>query len=87
MFRLIRELGKSVQFHNKTHSHPARERRDDVVATPFCPSQRRRRYVSNETPNDVSVVRLPDVIKERGDNVSRVRNNDITLVRLHDVSD
>ena len=29
---------------------------EDVVATFFCPSQRRRKYVSNETPNDVSVV-------------------------------
>ena len=74
--------------------HLARGGHEDVVATSFCPSQRRRRYVSNETPNDVSVkrrqdvpvVRLQDVIKERCDNVSRVRNNQVPLVRLHDVS-
>ena len=59
---------------------------EDVVATFFCPSQRRRKYVSNETPNDVSMVRLHDVIRERWDNVSRVRNNDVPLVRLRKVS-
>ena len=75
-------------------THPARGRCEDVVATSFCPFQQRRRYVSNETPNDVSVerrqdisvVRLHDVFKECRDNVSMVRNNDTPLVRLHGVS-
>ena len=31
---------------------------------------------------DNSVVRLPDVIKERSDNVSRAHNNDVPLARL-----
>ena len=74
--------------------HLARGGHEHVVATSFCPSQRRRRYVSNETFNDVSVerrqdvpvVRLQDVIKERCDNVSRVRNNQVPLARLHYVS-
>ena len=78
-----------------TNTRPARRRRDDVVATSFSPSKQRRRYVSDETPNDVSmerrqdvlVVRLQDVIKKCRDNVSRVRNNDVPLVRLHNVSD
>ena len=46
--------------------------------------------VSNETPNDisvvchqdVSVVGLHGVIKERSDNVSRVHNNDVPLVNV-----
>ena len=42
-------------------SHPATRRRSDVVTTSLCTSQWRRRYVSNETPSDVSVVRLYDV--------------------------
>ena len=75
-------------------SQPAKGRRDDIIATFFCPSQRHHKYVSNETPNNasvgsrkgVSVVRLPDVIKERCDNVSRVLNNSLPLVRLHKVS-
>ena len=36
-------------------------RQQDVVTTSLCTSQWRRRYVSNETPNDFSVVRLHDV--------------------------
>ena len=39
-------------------SHSARGRRDDFVATTFCPSQRRRRYVSNETLSGTSPRRL-----------------------------
>ena len=39
-----------------------------------------------ERRQDVSVVRLPDVIKERRDNVLRVPNNNAPLVRLHNVS-
>ena len=37
-------------------SHPATERRGDVVTTSLCASQRRRRYVSNETPKSYAKV-------------------------------
>ena len=65
-------------------------RRSDVSLT----SQWRRRYVSNETPNDVSmercqdvsVVRLYDVLLERHNDVSKGRNNDASPLRLQDVS-
>ena len=74
-------------------THLARRPRDKVVATFLCSSHRRRRYISNETPNasaerhqDVSVVRLHDVMKERRDNVSRVHYSDVLLEHIHDVS-
>ena len=99
-YRFSSVIVVSGQNHNTigrfvSTTHPARGRRDDVVATYFCLPQQRGMYVSNETPNDVqvkrrqvvSVVRLQDVIKERRDNVSRVCNSDIPLARLHDVSD
>ena len=74
-------------------SHPVLRRRGDVAATSLCTSQRHRRYVSNETPNDVSmerrqdvsVVRLHDVLLERHNNVSKGRNNNAPSSRLHDV--
>ena len=74
--------------------HPATRHRRNVVTTSLCTSQRRRRYVSNETPNDVSmerhqdvsVVRLRDILLERRDDVSRGRNNEALSVRLHDFS-
>ena len=74
--------------------HPATRRRGDVVTTSLYTSQWRRRYVSNETPNDVSVerrqvasvVRLHDVLLEHRDNVLRGLNNDVPSARLHDVS-
>ena len=75
-------------------SHPALRRCGDVAATSLCTSQWRRRYVSNETPNDVSmerrqdvsVVRLHDVLLERHNDISKGRNNDAPSLRLHDVS-
>ena len=75
-------------------SHLATRRRGDVVTTSLCTSQRRLRYVSNETPNvasverrqDVLVVRLYGVLLVCHDDVSRERNDDVTSVRLHDVS-
>ena len=62
--------------------------------TSLCTSQRRRRYVSNESPNDVSVercqdvsvVRLHNVLLVCCDDVSRRRNNDVPSVRLDNVS-
>ena len=62
-------------------------------ATRSRTAQRRRRYASNETPNDVSVerrqdvsvVRLHDVLLVCRDHVSRGRNDDVSSVRLHNV--
>ena len=75
-------------------SHPATRRRDDVVTASLCTSQQRLRYASNETPNDVSVerrqdvsvVRLHDVLLVCHDDVSRERNDNVPSVCLHDVS-
>ena len=67
-------------------SHLATKRRDDVVMTSFCTPQWRRRYVSNETPSDVSMVRHHDILLERCDGVSKGRNNDVSSVRLRDVT-
>ena len=57
-------------------------------------SQRCLRYLSNETPNDISlerrqdilVVRLHDVLLVCHDDVSRERNDNVPSVRLHDFS-
>ena len=78
----------------KLSTHPALRRRGDVAATSLCTSQWRRRYVSNETPNDVSmerrqdvsVVRLYDVLLERHNDVSKGRNNDAPSLPLLNVS-
>ena len=74
--------------------HPEIRRRGDVVMTSLCTSQRRHRYVSNETPNDVSVerrqnvsvVRLHCVNLECHDEVSKRRNDEDSSVRLHHLS-
>ena len=74
--------------------HSVRRRCSDVVTTSLCTSQRRRRYVSNETPNDVSmerrhdvsVVRLHDVLLERPEDALRGCNNNVPSERLHTVS-
>ena len=52
-----------------TTSHPATRRRSDVITTYLCTSQQRRRYVSNDTPNDVFVE----------------RRQDVSVVHLHDI--
>ena len=78
----------------KSSNPPGNETSCDVVTTSFCTSQRRRSYVSNETPNDVSVelrqdvsvVPLHDVLLERRYDVSRGGLNDVSSVRVHDVS-
>ena len=72
-------------------THPAVRRRSDVVMTSLWTFQQRRRYVSNETPNnvcrqDVSVVPLYKVLLEHRDDVSVRRNKDVPSVRLQDVS-
>ena len=68
--------------------HPTRQQ--DVVTM----SQRRRRYVSNETPNgvsvelsqDVSVFLLNSALLVCCNNVSRGRNNDASSVYLEEFS-
>ena len=75
-------------------THPALRRRGDVAATSLCTSQWHRKYVSDETPNDVSMerredismVRLHDILLERHNGASKWRNNDVPSLRLHDVS-
>ena len=56
---------------SKMSSHPVTRRRGDVVTTSLCTSQWRCRYVSNETPNDVSVIRLHDVLLVCRNDVSK----------------
>ena len=66
----------------------------DVITASLCTSQQRRRCASNKTPNDasmepfqdVSAVRLHDILLERCDDDSRGRSNDVLSLRLHDVS-
>ena len=67
-------------------THLATRHRRDVGTTSLCMFQRHCRYVSNETPNDISVVRLRDILLERRDDVSRGRNNDFPSACLLDVS-
>ena len=75
-------------------THPASRPRSDVVTTSVCMSQQRRSYISDETPNDVSVehrqdvsvVRFHNILLERLDDVSRGCNNNVSSVRLLDVS-
>ena len=63
-------------------THPATSRCKNVIVASLCTSQWRRRYVSNETPNDgsvehcqdVSEVLLHDVLLESRGDVSRRRN-------------
>ena len=94
-FSVIKD-NSSVLFWSKV-IHPATRRCGDVITLSLYTSQRRRRYVSNETPNDVSVerrqvvsvIRLHDVLlerRERRDGVLTGRNNDVSSVRLHIVS-
>ena len=92
----VRLYWNSFYYYNTdgNTSHPAKRRRGEVVTTSLCASQRRCRYVSNETPNDVSVeprqdvsiVRLHVVLYVCRDDVSRGRNNDVPSVRLHGAS-
>ena len=87
-------LTSSAGNTSETVSHPATSRRGVVVATSLYTFQQRNRYISNETPSDVSlerrqvvsVVRPHDILLERLDDVLRGRNNDVPLVRLHDIS-
>ena len=83
-------------FQNKLDkaSHPATRRCGDIVTTSLSMFQWRRRYVSNKTPNDVSIERrqdvsvvcLNDVLLECRDDVSWGSNNDVLSLHLLDVS-
>ena len=56
---LVFRPGRSLVLFKITH--PALRRRSDVAVTSLCTSQWRRRYVSNETPNDISMEHRQDV--------------------------
>lgn len=73
-----------LRVHLET-AHPATRRRGEVVATSLC-TPRDSRYVSDETPNDVSVACLHDVLLKRRGNVSIVHNNNVPSICLQDVS-
>ena len=60
------------------YTHPEIRPRGNVAMTSHGTSQRCHRYVSNETPNDVSM--------DRRHNVSVVRLHDILLESCGDVS-
>ena len=76
---LFHEKNSIIPIRDETHL--AKRRRGDVVKASLCTSQRRRRYISNVTPHDVSmerhqdvsVVRLHGILSERCDDVSRGR--------------
>ena len=87
MYQLLNVKNKYFSYFAvpKNITHPAPKRRDDVVTSSFCMFQQCRRYVFNETPNDVSMERRKDVsveclhkvLLEHRDDVSRGRNNDV----------
>ena len=68
-FRIVRKKESFVLISLKLKNSPAARCCNNVVTTSICSSQWRRRYVPNETPNEVSmkrrqglsVVRLLDV--------------------------
>ena len=57
----LRDLFLKQNIFPLERSRPATRRRGDFVTTSLCMSQWRRRYVLNETPNEVSVERRQDV--------------------------
>ena len=83
-----------MHFGETEFPHPAKRRRDNVIMTSLCTFQQHCKYVSNETPNDVSmklrqdisVVRIHDILLECRYVVSKGRNNAVSSVLLHDVS-
>ena len=94
---LTDQNSKLTEIENETNitlvdTHPATSRCKNVIVMSLCISKQRRRYVSNETPNDgsvgrsqdVSVVRLRAVLLESCSDVSR-RRNESPSVLLHDV--
>ena len=91
IFVSFTDSNETHEIHTKSDNiaimtHPALRRCDDVAAMSLCTSQRRHRYVSNETPNDVSMERREDVSMVRLHDVLLERHNDVSPLRLHDVS-
>ena len=74
----------------ETISHPALRRRSDVSLYVPVTSQVHLKWniqrSLDERREDVSMVRLYDVLLERHNDVSKGRNNDAPSLRLHDVS-
>ena len=89
-----KKMMEKVYVHIRVPPHSGTRRRDDVVTTSLCTSQRRCRYISNKTPNKVSmercqgvpVLRLHDVLLVCCDDVLWGRNDDVLSVRLYHVS-
>ena len=74
IFVSFTDANETHEMHTKSDNiaiitHPALRRCGDVAAMSLCTSQRRHRYVSNETPNDLSME----------------RRQDFSVVRLYDV--
>ena len=90
----INLIKKEIISVGATRTQPVARRCSDVVTTFLCMSQRHRMYISNKIPNnvsverrqDISVVRLHDVLLEFRDDVSRGSNDHASSVHLHDVS-
>ena len=73
----------------KVAAHPALRRRGDFGTKSPCTFQRRRRYIPNQAPNDVSmecrqdvsVICLRELLLEHRNDVSKGCNNDVPSVR------
>ena len=55
--QLIMTKEKDASLFYRLTFHLASRDLNDVAATSFSSSQQHRRYISNETPNDISVER------------------------------
>ena len=55
--QLIMTKEKDASLFYRLTFHLASRGLNDVAATSFSSSQQHRRYISNETPNDISVER------------------------------
>ena len=83
------QINKITCLHERmfsSYTHPASGRRGGVVMTSFCPPQLRRRYVSNETTNDVSMERRQDVSVVRLCDIAQGRLSDVSKIPNHNVS-
>ena len=67
-------------------THPATRRRGEVITTSFCTCQRRRRYVPNETPNDVDKMSQWYVSMMSYWNVMTTSKEDVTTMSNQHVS-
>ena len=70
----------------KTASHSTARCHADIVKMSLSTFNQRRRCVSNETPNDISIERLHGVLLKPRDDISRGGNKDFPSARLNDVS-